>query len=253
VLYSPPDAVQGQVIAGSALALCSQVAHTPAIGHCPPGAQVVWLTGALDSHKVTSRSSVADRVWRAAAISPGQLHGYPTRGIVVETNGSSSALERTRTTLELAFPNQTPPLTLSEITGANAQTVTELQQLTNIVILVSLVVAGCSLAITVTAGVVDRKRPFSLLRLTGVPINVLRRVVALEAGVPLLAIAVIAGTLGFLGAGLFLSSQLGETLRPPNLQYYLLVGGGLLASLGIIASTFPLIERITGLDVARNE
>ena len=253
VLHSPPDAVQGQMIVGNTLALCSQIVRTPAIGHCPPGAQVVWLTGNLDSHAITSRSSVAHRVWRAADISPAQLHAYPTRGIVVGTNGSRSAVERTRTALEVAFPQQIPPLTLSEISGANAQTVTELQQLTNIVILVSLVVAACSLAITVTGGVVDRKRPFSLLRLTGVPVKVLRGVVTLEAGVPLLAIALIAGTLGFLGAGLVLRSQLGETLQPPEFEYYLLVGGGLLASFGIIASTFPLIERITGPDVARNE
>ena len=177
---------------------------------------------------------------------------YPT----AEPDEQGYAIEAhdvTRTVLEVASPQQIPPLTLSEISGANAQTVTELQQLTNIVILVSLVVAACSLAITVTGGVVDRKRPFSLLRLTGVPVKVLRGVVTLEAGVPLLAIALIAGTLGFLGAGLVLRSQLGETLQPPELEYYLLVGGGLLAPLGIIASTFPLIERITGPDVARNE
>ena len=48
------------------------------------------------------------------------------------------------------------------------------------VILVSLPIAGCSLAVSVAAGLTDRKRPFSLLRLTGAPLGVLRRVVALE-------------------------------------------------------------------------
>ena len=75
--------------------------------------------------------------------------------------------------------------------------IAELQQMTNVVILVSLVIAGCSLAVSVTAGVNDRKRPFSLLRLTGVSIGVLRKVVALEAAVPLLVIAVISIGMGF--------------------------------------------------------
>jgi len=63
---------------------------------------------------------------------------------------------------------------------------------------------------------------------------------------------VAAGT-GFLAAGLFLRSQLGESLRPPGLDYYVIVVAGLVASLGIIASTFSLLERITGPEVARNE
>jgi hypothetical protein len=38
------------------------------------------------------------------------------------------------------------------------------------------------------SGLVERKRSFSLLRLAGAPLGVLRRVVALEAAAPLIAI-----------------------------------------------------------------
>jgi hypothetical protein len=58
---------------------------------------------------------------------------------------------------------------------------------------------------------------------------------------------------GFLAAGLFLRSQLSESLQPPGVGYYVIVLAGLVASLAIIASTLPLLERITGADVARNE
>jgi hypothetical protein len=81
----------------------------------------------------------------------------------------------------------------------------------------------------------------------------LRRVVGLESAVPLLLIAVISIGTGFLAAGLFLRSQLSETLQPPGIQYYVIVVGGLLAALAIIATTLPLLERITGPDTARNE
>jgi hypothetical protein len=39
----------------------------------------------------------------------------------------------------------------------------------------------------------------------------------------------------------------------PGAACYLLTAGGILAALGIIAATFPLLKRITGPEVARNE
>jgi hypothetical protein len=58
---------------------------------------------------------------------------------------------------------------------------------------------------------------------------------------------------GFLTAALFLRSQLGETLQPPAPSYYVLVLAGLIASLAIIASTLPMLQRVTGPDAARDE
>ena len=39
----------------------------------------------------------------------------------------------------------------------------------------------------------------------------------------------------------------------PGAAYYLLIAAGIVVSLGIIAATFPLLARITGPEVARNE
>jgi hypothetical protein len=39
----------------------------------------------------------------------------------------------------------------------------------------------------------------------------------------------------------------------PGAAYYLLTAGGIVISLGIIAATFPLLARITGPEVARND
>jgi hypothetical protein len=38
--------------------------------------------------------------------------------------------------------------------------------------------------------------------------------------------------------------------RRPGAAYYLLIAGGILVALGIIAATFPLLARITGPEVA---
>ena len=49
------------------------------------------------------------------------------------------------------------------------------------------------------------------------------------------------------------SLQQGRAIVTPGAAYYLLTAGGILAALGIIAATFPLLARITGPEVARND
>src|SRR6266568_6343934 len=250
-LYSEPGASQGS---SGGLALCSQLAHTPVMGICTAGADVARLSGLSLDHPDESQSTLTGHVWPPADVNPQQLQGLSVRGIVVQTNGTTAALERARTALEVAFPNQQQvPSTFSEIDASGRRFIAELQQLTSVVIVASLIIAGCSLAVSVTAGISDRKRPFSLLRLTGAPLRVLREMVVLETAVPLLVISVLSAGLGFLAAGLFVSSQLRESLRSPGTAYYLLVLAGLVTSLAIIGSTLPLIERIAGPEVARSE
>jgi len=121
------------------------------------------------------------------------------------------------------------------------------------IIVASLIIAACSLAVNIVAGLGDRKRPFSLLRLTGVPTALLHRVVTLESALPLLLVAAVSIVVGLVSAALYLHSQVGIAFRIPGIAYWATVLGGLAASLAIIASTFPLLDRMTGPEVARNE
>jgi ABC-type uncharacterized transport system permease subunit len=59
--------------------------------------------------------------------------------------------------------------------------------------------------------------------------------------------------MGLLAAQLFLKAQMDYTLIAPGVGYYAIVVAGLAACLGIIASTLPLLERITGPETARTE
>jgi len=240
----------GPIPAG--LASCAQLSRTPALGRCPAGAGAVAVPAQVFLWGINGRSQ-AGTVWAAAAISPQRLRQLPAQSIAVGTSGSASAIEAARTVIETAYPHQRAPATIGEDTAGSSQLLTGERQLANVVILVSLPIAGCALAVSVAAGLSDRKRPFSLLRLAGAPLGMLRRVVALESAVPLLVIAVVSVGMGFLAAQLFLRAQLGYSLRPPGPSYYLIVLAGLTASLGIIASTLPLLNRITGPETARNE
>jgi O-antigen/teichoic acid export membrane protein len=175
--------------------------------------------------------------------------------IDVQTDGSPPAIEQARTLLETAsaYPGVSTPSTIADfVAQENAQN-DDYNQLANVVILVSLPIAGCTLATGIAAGLADRKRPFSLLRLTGARLATLRQVVALEGAVPLLSVAAVAIGTGFAGAAMFASEAQQHPMVAPGLAYYLMTAGGILVSLGIIAATFPLLERITGPEVARNE
>jgi hypothetical protein len=82
----------------------------------------------------------------------------------------------------------------------------------------SLIIAACSLAVNIAAGLGERKRPFSLLRLTGVPLGVLRRIVALESALPLLIVATVSVVVGLVSAALYLHSQVGIAFPNPRLR-----------------------------------
>jgi predicted lysophospholipase L1 biosynthesis ABC-type transport system permease subunit len=191
--------------------------------------------------------------WPAAPIAVDQVAKLRMLSIVVLTDGRSATIEHARTLLETAYPGGDLPATNAEFQGDFANQLVQWQQLANVIILTSLPIAGCSLAVSAAGGLTERKRPFSMLRLTGARLATLRQVVAFESVVPLLLVALLATGMGFLTAHLFLRAQLQYSLHSPGPAYYLLVIGGLVASLGIIASTLPLLRRITGPETARND
>jgi hypothetical protein len=234
----------------SGLTACSQLARTPAVGRCAAGARVSTVGYILAQG--ASSSPVSAHVWPAATATPNEIARLPAESIVVATDGSGASIERVRTALETSFPLAGPPVGVDQITPQNARWITELEDLTDAVIAVSLIIAACGLAVNVTAGMGDRKRPFSLLRLVGVPMRLLRRAVLLEAVVPLLLTALVSIAAGLVASELYLRSELSLTLRPPGLSYYVVVLIGLAASLGIVGLSLPVIGRIAGPEVARN-
>jgi hypothetical protein len=200
-----------------------------------------------------TKTPLAARTWPAAAVPASRLPSLPVEAVAVGTDGTAAAIEQARTILETAAPYVGSAATIGEGDPAVGRAIGELLHMTEVVIAASLVIAGCSLAVSVAGGLADRRRPFSLLRLIGVPLRVLRRVVTLETAVPLLAVAALSAGTGFLAAGLFLRSELGLSLHPPGADFYVIVLAGLAAALGMIASTFPLLQRITGPEMARSE
>jgi hypothetical protein len=224
---------------------CADLAASPELGRCPAGAAVVEVFAAVLE---------PGRTWPASAVTTAEFARQPLTSLLVRTDGSPAALERARTALEVGFPGfHHPPSTERDRSATFDRAMEGWSQVANVVILISLPVAGCSLAVGVVGGLIERRRPFSLLRLSGTPLAVLHRVVAFESTVPLLTVATVAIGSGLLAAHLFLRSQLSMSLRAPGTEYYLVVGVGLVVSLGLVASTLPLLRTLTGPASARNE
>jgi hypothetical protein len=234
---------------------CAQLAAVPALGRCPAGATAAAFPESGFSGPLFGLANTGGIIWPAARVPAAGLDSLGVDAINVATNGSVSAIEQARTVLENAhaYPTINAPSSIGDLVASSNTKEDAYQQLANTVILVSLPIAGCTLAAGIAAGLADRKRPFSLLRLTGARLATLRHVVALESAVPLLAVAAVAIGTGFGAAAMYASLQQGRSMVAPGPEYYLLTGGGILVCLGIIAATFPLLARITGPDVARNE
>jgi hypothetical protein len=92
---------------------------------------------------IRSETTIDQAVWPPAPSTPEALAAL----LVVGTNGSTAAVETARTQLEKAAPSRFPPDTLSSMSPDSSRLLAGYKQLANVVILVSLPIAGCSLAV----------------------------------------------------------------------------------------------------------
>jgi hypothetical protein len=232
---------------------CAQLAGVPGLGRCPAGAAAAKVPASL----IDVGGNLADFTWPAADVPARRLDSLPLASLDVATNGSQPAIEQARTILENAYPtgigSPSSPKTVGEANAGDNAADNAYQQLADVVILTSLTVAGCTLAVSVAGGLADRKRPFSLLRLTGARLGMLRRVIVLESAVPLLAVAAVAIGIGFAASAMYATTGMHLSLVAPGAAYFILTAAGIVLALGLIAATFPLLRRITGPETARSE
>ena len=234
-----------------ALVSCTQLDRIVALGKCATDSDVAVMHPNFGFSLMPD--SQKNSRWPASTETTSAIASLPVQAVVVATNDSSVAIEQVRTRLVAELPYEGPPTLLGSVTGENAQLFGQLARVADLVIVVSLLIASCGLAVSVIGGIADRRRPFSLLRLTGVPLAILRRVIALESAVPLIAIAVVSVGLGLLGSDLFLTAQLDSGLRMPGLAYFACVVGGVVVSLALLGVTLPLVGRMTSKEVSRTE
>jgi predicted lysophospholipase L1 biosynthesis ABC-type transport system permease subunit len=147
------------------------------------------------------------------------------------------------------------PETFGEASRTRAAAYSEIETIALAVVAVTLVVAACSVAVAAGGGLMERKRPFTLLRVTGAQLRVLYRVVLLESVLPLTLTAVVAAAAGLVTAASImrlLGPKIGSVTLPGQV-YFLTLGCALAVSLALLVATLPLLRRITVPDEMRFE
>jgi hypothetical protein len=185
--------------------------------------------------------------WPAQAAPRGGLTRLPLAALVVTTDGRASTIESVRTAIEAVAP-QILPESIGErqTSQAGLVRIRMLRRMTDVGIILSLIIAGCSLAVSVSGGLIERKRAFGMLRLSGMPLSRLRRVVLLEAVVPLILVALLSGGAGLLVADLVLRTVNGQSgIVAPGIGYYAVMLGGLAGAIAVVGATLPLLKRLT--------
>jgi hypothetical protein len=241
---------------------CASMRAIGALGQCAPGAQAVQVTDSslFDDNPTYDTKPIVDT---ASPAYTGNLTALPLQTVLVKVN-SPATLERVRTYLAVNAPPQvgggygsspTPPRTFGETLEIRTARAATFEKILYAAVALTLIVAGCSLAVSVGGGLVDRKRPFTLLRVSGTPVSVLSRVVLFEAAVPLAAATVVAAAIAY-GTSLmaFLRLAPADTAIPQlGRDYYTIMGIGLVAAFGIITLTLPLLRRMTAPSTIRFE
>lgn len=240
---------------------CASLKQLPELGSCTPG--ITAVTASAD--KVLSTDNPLTVIKNLPIVSaantptPGSLKGLPIHALLVKADNANT-VERVRTFLSvydtsLGIGRSEVPETYGEVAQIRNNDDKNIELVILAAVILTLLVAGCSLAVTVGGSLIERKRAFTLLRLSGISASTLYRVVLLESLVPLAAASLVAGAFGYAVAIPVVRAlePAGTHVSHPGSIYYITVGVGLAASVMVVVSVLPLLERITRPDNARFE
>jgi hypothetical protein len=259
-VYTPRDSVAISAYPGSGWGpgsiSCAGLRELAVLGQCAPGrSAVVAVVGQMFSDN--PRDSTEPIASAASPATSGNFSGLYLEAVLVKVNNAAT-LEKVRTYLITHTPESasgTAPRTFGEAVQARAVIADTVQRLIDTAVILTLVVAGCSLAVSVGGSLMERKRPFTLLRVAGTQLATLYRVVLLEAALPLAAATILAGAVAY-----FIASTTVEKIAPagtpvpvPGGVYYATMGAGLAGALLVILTSLPLLRRLTGADGVRFE
>ena len=255
-LYSLPQAAnpayQGQYIG---VVSCSAMRQLGALGECARGLTAAQVSDDALIFSDNPHDSTKPILSSANPSYTGGLTTLPVQAVLVRVNDAAT-LERARTYLAVHAPPQvssgpgvaaTPPRTFGEAVQIRSKRAQLAQKLFDLAVTLTVVVAGLSLVVSIGGGLVDRKRPFTLLRVSGTPLSTLSRVVLLEAVLPLAAAVVAAAGIAYAMAmvAVLRLSPAGTAVPGLNGTYWATMGVGVAVALGAICATLPLLGRMT--------
>jgi hypothetical protein len=234
---------------------CSTLRALAVLGQCTSGVRAVEANDQGLTTSDNPQYSTAAILSSANPAYQGNLSALGLQAVLVRVNNPTT-LEKVRTFLAthtapatVPGPGQvaTPPRTFGEALSIRTNRAVTMEKIVYAAVALTVLVAGCSLAVAVGGGLVDRKRPFTLLRVCGTPVSTLSKVALLEAALPLTAATVVAAVIAY-GTSVLAVSRLAPTgTAIPQLGhlYYAMMGTGLAVALLVSLATLPLLRRMT--------
>ena len=182
--------------------------------------------------------------------------GTPPPGTVdlmyLPTDGSLAAENRIRTEAANLVPNAIINSNRDPVDRNLETFFRDTDRLAAIAALFVLVVGAFGLTASMVGGLIERRRPFALLRASGVYLSELRRSVVLETAATMAVVSVAGAGVGMLlayGSAL----QGGAQWRWPGPEVYGFIAGGVLAALLFSTIALPLLSLTTRHDAIRFE
>jgi hypothetical protein len=263
---------------------CSAIKALPALGSCPQGAAAVHasLGELLGSDNPIFFNKDLPAVTQSSSPVTADLSNLYVSALLVKTSDPAT-LERVRTYLtefEATSAESAPshfkggggpaeyqmgtiePETLGEVALIRNNDGKNVERVVFAIVALVIIVAGCSLAVSVAGSMLERKRPFTLLRLSGASPKTLSRVVLLESIAPLVAATVVSAGVAIAVAGpplrALFAANIGSrwnfaSSAHPDLSYYVTMVGGLTVAVLVVLATMPVLNRITRPANARFE
>jgi hypothetical protein len=221
----------------------SVAARVPSLGYTTPCAELARVT--YRTCPYPADSGLTDGP-------PRIVEQLPVGEIFIPTDGTLAAENRVRTQAANLVPNAIINSDRDPVDYGLEQWFSDLGSLGSVAGLFVLLIGACGLTAGVLGGLVERRRPFALLRASGVRLGELRRVVVLETAATMLVTSV-AGVVGGLVVA-YLSTRRGDGMwRWPEPQVYAFVGAGVLAAFVFSLFALPAVGTTTRHDAVRYE
>jgi hypothetical protein len=210
---------------------------------------VITANAADARHATTEARTLLRRAGVTASVSTAGDDDYDNllgsvTGVIADVSGGKESIDAAVTALTPLEPGRYP-ITQEYVSATDDTAIGRVATVSAATLVLSFLVAAASAGLTAAADVLDRRRVYGLLRLSGTPLKVLNRARIRETIIPL---TVLAG--GTTAAGAFGAIQLNKAAHTTintsgAIELAICVAVGGLTMLAALAGSRPLLRKVT--------
>jgi ABC-type antimicrobial peptide transport system permease subunit len=234
----------------SGLIDCDDLSTLDKLGTCTESEQhrAIDLVGVLIDHQFEPDST------STLASGAGDTAGDGTLALLVQAE-NEAAVDQVRTYLATHVPESATPfplVTFGEAVDGAKSAVRALRLGLNAAVGFVLLIALVSIAVSAVGSILERRRTYTTLRLSGASTRDLSTTVYHEALLPLVCFTLFSGAIGY-GCAQILNASVDDGLHPPSSAFLLILAAGLVAGTAIVWLSLPLLRKVSNPTEVRYE